>query len=320
MSDAVLLFLNRYYPSYIKPPRRNIAKQSFTFDITTGQVEDYIKLFAPRFSGFNNSHVHGDLNVDSNRLTLDGDVPFFAFDQYQFSNVQLNGDGDFNRLLLKGSVNNAVVSDSLNFPETTFDLQAQNDITDFNINTTASQTLNSANISAQIKTFSDGATISFNPSTFVLNGKNWNIEQGGELDLRKNSMLQGQLVLKESDQEIRVSTQPSPIGDWNDLHVSLNRIKIGDFAPFVLKGYNVDGLLYGDVVVEDPQHKMNVVSENIRTEELRLDDDSIGQVQTSLFYNNSTGLLTARGSNADPLHRLTFDVAANVKPHNSWRR
>lgn len=313
LPDAVLLFLNRYYPSYIKPPRRSNLKQSFTFDITTGEVEDYVKLFDPRFSGFTNSHVWGSLDVASNHLTLEGDVPYVAFDQYQFSNTKISGEGDFNKLQLSGQVNNAVVSDSLSFPETTFSLDAQNDVTNINISTIASQTINSANISAQVKTFNDGVSVLFNPSNFVLNGKTWNIESGGDLDFRKNALLQGQLVLRESDQEIRVSTQPSPIGDWNDVHVSLKRINIGDFAPFVLKGYNIEGFLYGDVVIEDPQHKLNVVAENIRTEELRLDDDSIGQVQASLFYNNSTGLLTARGGNADPLHRVTFDAAVDIK-------
>lgn len=313
LPDAVTLFLNRYYPSYIRPPRHTNVKQSFTFDITTGVVEDYVKLFDNRLSGFNNSHIWGKLDVDSNRLTLDGDVPFLSFKQYQFSNIKLAGDGNFDRLLLTGQVNNAVVSDSLSFPETTFSLDARNDVTNFNIQTTASQTINSANISAQIKTFGDGASVQFNPSAFVLNGKTWNIEQGGELDFRKNTLFQGQLVLKESDQEIRVSTQPSPIGDWNDLHVSLHNLNIGDISPFLTKDYRIEGYLHGDVVIEDPQHKFNVVAENIRTEELRLDDDSIGQVQASIFYNNSTGMLTGRGSNADPDHKVSFDLSLNTK-------
>ncbi len=313
LPDAVQLFLNRYYPSYIRPPRRNTAKQSFTFDITTGIVEDYIALLDPRIKGFNNSHVWGSLDVASNQMMLDGDVPFFSFEQYQFSNIKLTGDGNLSRLLLQGQVSNAVVSDSLSFPETTFTLEAKNDVTDFNLTTGANQTINSANLSAQIKTFDDGLSVLFNPSQFVLNGKTWSLEQGGELDFRKAALLQGQLVLKESDQEIRVSTQPSPIGDWNDVHVSLNRINIGDVSPFLLSDYRIDGFLYGDIVLEDPQNKLNIIGENIRTEELRLDADSIGQVQASLFYNNSTGMLTAKGNNADPLHKILFDVAVDVK-------
>jgi hypothetical protein len=291
LPDAVTLFLSRYYPSYIKPPTRRILKQDFTFDIKTGEVEEYVKLFDSRLSGFNNSHIQGSLDVAASRLTLEGDVPYFSFNQYRFSNTKLNGDGDFTRLLLTGQVNDAVISDSLYFPETTFRLEAQNDVTDFNINTTASQTINQANLSAQIKTFSDGASVLFNPSTVVINGKTWTIEQGGELDLRMNAEVQGQLVLRESVQEIRVFTQPSSIGDWNDLHVSLRNINIGDFSPFFLPDNRAEGILHGDIVVEDP----------------------IGQMQASLFYNNSTGMLTGRGGNTDLSQKVTINLALDLK-------
>ncbi len=312
LPDAFTLFLNRYYPSYIKPPRRNIPNQAFTFDITTGVVEDYIQLIDPRLSGFNNSHITGSLNVAANSLTLDADVPQFSFNQYQFSDVKMKGDGNFERLIVTGQVNNAVVSDSLSFPETTFTIQAQNDVSDITINTTANQTINQANLSAQVKTFSNGASILFNPSSFVLNGKTWSIEQGGELDFRKNSAVQGQLVLRESNQEIKISTQPSDVGDWTDLHIALQNLNIGDLSPLFVKTNRIEGLLTGDIRVEDPQNKFNVIAD-IKTNALTVDNDSIGDVQASLSYNNKTGLFTGKGNNLDPEHIINFDLALDFK-------
>lgn len=312
LPTAFTLFLNRYYPAYIKPPRRQIPNQAFTFNITTGVVEDYVKLIDSRIGGFNNSRITGSLNVAANSLKLDADVPQFTYNQYQFSDVKLKGDGNFQRLRVEGQVMNAIVTDSLSFPQTTFTLEAQNDISDIVINTVANQTINQANFSAQIRTFANGATILFNPSSFVLNGKTWSIEQGGELDFRKNSVVQGQLILRESNQEINVSTQPSDVGSTNDLHIALKNINLGDFSPFILKSNRIEGLLTGNITVEDPQNKLNVIS-TIRTDQLRIDNDSIGQVAASLSYNNTTGLLTANGNNADPLHRILFEVAMDVK-------
>lgn len=312
LPGAFTLFLSRYYPSYITVPTRNIPKQSFTFDITTGVVEDYIKLVDNRLSGFNNSRITGSLNIDSNTLNLDADVPHFSFSQYQFSDVTLKGSGNFQKLMVRGAVNNAIISDSVLFPQTTFTLEAQNDVSAFTINTTANQAINQANLSAQIKTFSNGASVLFNPSSFVLNGKTWNIEQGGELDFRKNAVVQGQLALKESNQEVRISTQPSDVGNWNDLHVALQNVNLGDLSPLLLKANRIEGLLSGEINVEDPQNKFNI-SSNIRTEGLRLDADSIGEVQASLSYNNKTGLLTGEGGNTDPLHQLLFNLSLDFK-------
>ncbi|MBD0331633.1 MAG: hypothetical protein ICV66_03180, partial [Chitinophagaceae bacterium] len=307
LPDAFTLFLSRYYPSYIKPPRRRIANQSFTFDITTGVVEDYVSLIDKRLSGFNNSHIVGSLDVASNTLKLDADVPHFSFQKYNFSDVKLNGDGNFERLIVTGQVNNALISDSLNFPVTTFTIKAQNDVSDITINTNANQTINEATISAQVKTFANGATILFNPSSFVINGKTWTIEQGGELDFRSGVNVQGQLVLKESNQEIRINTEPSDVGNWNDLNIALQNINLGDFTPFLLKKNRVEGLLSGEIKIEDPAKKFNVTS-RLTTDQLRVDNDSIGQVHTSITYNKLTGALKGEGNNLDPEHRILFEL------------
>jgi len=312
LPDAFTLFLSRYYPSYIKPPARTFPAQNFTFDITTGVVEDYVGLIDSRLSGFNNSHLTGLLNVSANSLLLNADVPSFSFDRYQFSDVGLNAVGNLDSLSLSGQVNNAVISDSILFPQTTFTLVARNDVSDITINTTANQAINQAALSAQIKTFSDGASVQFNPSSFVLNGKVWSIEQGGELDFRKNAIVQGSLVLKETTQQIRISSQPSDIGNWNDLHVSLHDVNVGDITPFLIKNIRIEGLLSGDVIVEDPQNRFNVTAK-LKTDALRVDSHSIGQVLATLNYNNSTGRLTGSGNNVDLDHLLNFDLDLDLK-------
>ena len=313
LPDAVTLFLNRYYPSYIKPPRRSVENQSFTFDITTGVVEDYVKLIDPRLSGFNNSHIAGSLDVFSNSLQLNAQVPQAAFAQYDFSDVTLVGDGNFDRLIVTGQVNNAIVCDSLSFPANRLSGRSPQRYIGCR-----HQYHRQSNLE-QRATFGTDPHVCqwcqylFQPFTFVINGKTWALEEGGELDFRRRTVVQGQLVLRESAQEVRLSTQPSPIGDWNDLHVALNNINLGDFTPFFVKQNRIEGLLFGNVVIEDPQNKFNVFAENIRTEQLRVDNDSIGEVKAALAYNNTTGMLIGKGGNVDPLHKVRFDLALDLK-------
>ncbi|MCU7551930.1 translocation/assembly module TamB [Chitinophagaceae bacterium LB-8] len=319
LPDAFMLFLNRYYPSYIKAPRRQLPKQAFTFEITTGIIEDYIKLADKRLSGFNNSYISGSLNLDSNSMTINANVPQFAYEKYEFSNIELNGNGNLDRLVLSGQVNNAIVSDSLNFPHTTFSIQARNDISDVTLNTTANQTINEASLSTQVQTFSDGFKLLFNPSSFVINGKTWTVDQGGELNFRKNTVVHGEVALRETNQEIHLTTRPSDIGNWNDLFVNLQNINLGDISPLLVKTNRIEGLLSGEIQVEDPQNRFNVNS-NIRAEELRVDNDSIGQVVASVEYNNNTGLLTGKGNNVDEDHKVSFDLALDLKDSANFHR
>lgn len=317
LPNAFTLFLNRYYPSYIKVPA-HVKPQKFTFDITTGSVEDYVKLIDPNLSGFNNSHIVGSLDVSANNMTIDADVPQFGYKKYQFSNVQVNGRGDFQKLILTGKVLDAVIDSNVIFPQTTFTIEAQNDISNINIKTTSNQAINQADLSAQIKTFSDGASVIVNPSTFVLNGKTWTIEQGGELNFRRNTVVQGQLVLKESQQQIVVQTVPSAIGNWNDLHISLQNLYLGDLTPLLTKSERIEGALSGDIIIEDPTQKFNVTT-NLQGSEMRFNNDSIGQVVIGLNYNGKTGLLTGRGNNLDTEHKIDFDISLKLRDTTNFQ-
>lgn len=311
LPDAFMLLLHRYYPSYIKQPR-SVTPQIFTFDITTGVVEEYINLIDSRLTGFNNSHITGSLNTTANTMTVDADVPGFQFKQYHFSGVQLKGNGNVNSLTLSGQVANAQIGDSLLFPQTTFSINAHKDVSDVTINTTSNQAINTANLSAQIKTYSDGASIVFNPSSFVLNSKTWTLERGGELNFRKNTIIHGGVTFSESNQQIRLWTEPDAVGDWNNLRVAFQNVNIGDFSPFLTKAIRIEGMLNGDATVEDPEKRFDIHS-NLTTNGLRLDNDSIGDAKIALVYDNKTGLAKIKLSTLNPEHNVVVDASLNLK-------
>lgn len=309
---AFQYFLNRYYPAYIKQPEEQLKNESFSFDFKTQFVEEYVKLINKDIEGFNYSHIKGDLNFEESHLSLNVDVPYFAFQQYKFNNTKIEGLGNLDSLVLNGMIENIQINDNLSLPVSTFHIRSQNDLSNVSINSSANQSINNASLKARVQTLSDGVKIVFDSSYFVLNGKTWNIEKDGDLQFRKNYVAHGEVILKESLQEIHFQTSPSEIGGWNDLNVNLQNINIGDFSPFFLKKNRLEGLLSGTITIEDPAQRMNIVGE-ISTDQLRLDDDSIGQTRSSFSYNNKTGELTGKGGNKDPLHKIAFDLALFLK-------
>ncbi len=120
LPDAFKLFLNKYYPAYIKPPRSQPENQALTFDITTQYVDDYIKLIDSSLAGFNNSHIYGNLDTRKNELNLNADIPQFKYTKYNFDNVELNAKGNRDSLVLTGGASNINISDSLNVPIASF--------------------------------------------------------------------------------------------------------------------------------------------------------------------------------------------------------
>lgn len=305
------LFLNRYYPSIIKRPAR-IAPQDFTFDIKTGYIEEYLKLVDKNLRGLNNSEINGSLNTTASTMTIKADVPFFAYKNFNFSDIILNGSGTADRLEITGEATNSVIDSNFVFPTTNFSIVTVNDVSDVTLQTTSNQAVDNANLSARVTTNADGFTVDVNPSTFLLNGKTWRIEEGGELVFRKGAVVHGELVLREAQQEIVVRSAPSSIGNWNDLHVHLNNINLNDLSPLLLPSNRLEGSLSGDITIEDPENKF-LVSGTVTADQLKLDNDSLGQLTANISYDKRTGLLVARGRNADPEHNISFDVGLNFQ-------
>jgi hypothetical protein len=313
LPDAFKLFLNKYYPAYIKQPSRAIRDQAFTFNIKTNYVSDLLNFLDTSFQGFNNSTITGRLDTRQNQLELNTQIPAFAYKQYELQNVEVTGKGTFQNLAVTTTIDHLKVSDSLSFPFTKIDLLARNDSTNVRLITESdNKNISGGSINALVRTFDDGLAIRFDTSNFVLNGKRWSIEENGELELRSNRVSHGEIVLKESNQEIRIRTVPSETGDWNDIKVGLKNFNIGDVTTFLVKDYKIDGLMSGDITVEDPARIFNVTSD-VQTDQLRIDNDSIGQISAHVFYNNKTGNLIANGKTVNQDQKLDFDLNLFLK-------
>lgn len=309
LPDAFRLLLSRYYPAYVKPPTRMPENESFEFDITTQYVDEYIKLVDSTLSGFNNSHIHGKLNTTNNELALTAEVPQFKVGNYNFDNVNVTAKGTRDSLSVSGSVSNINISDSLNIPLALFHINARNDSSQVNLYTGANQAINKASLNAMVLTYHNGVKIEFDPSSFVVNGKTWSIDANGELEFRNNVPPAGQLVLRESDQEIRVRTELAEFGDTNDLIVELKKVNLGDFAPFFAPRNRLEGLITGDVLIQNPTSNLVITSKELMAQGFRLDNDSIGDARiTDVLYENKTKRLTGKVNTINQENNLMADV------------
>jgi hypothetical protein len=312
LPDAFTYMLNKYYPAYIPAPRRFVSNQQIDFDITTNYVEDYVKLIDSSLSGLNYSHLYGNIDLAKNELNLNGEIPQFKFKQYNFDDVKLNAKGYTDSLVLTGEAKNIRINDSLSIPIATFKINAHGDSSQVSLITGANQTLDKANLNALVLTYSDGVKVEFNPSDITINGKTWNIDQNGHLELRNKRPIAGQLVLREGDQEISLQTVASGTGSWNDLLVQLKNVNLGDLSPFLLPKNRLEGLASGSIRVEDPMYRFNASGE-LETKGLILDNDSLGNITSHIEYTNADGHLVVKGKNTDPLHTIDFNASLFLK-------
>ncbi|HEX5653351.1 MAG TPA: translocation/assembly module TamB domain-containing protein [Chitinophagaceae bacterium] len=313
------LFLNKYYPAYIRPPLRRPVNQSLSFDITTQYVEDYIKLIDSSLTGFNYSHISGNLDMRSSTLNMEATIPYFKYKRYDFNDVKLTATGTLDSITLVGETKNIFLNDSLSIPQANFRISGSNDVSRVNITASASQAVDKTNFNAVVTTYNDGVKIDFDPSDFVINGKTWTVDENGELQFRRNTSASGQLVLREGEQVISLRTVPSARGKWNDLLVDLTKLNLGDFSPFLTPHNRLEGLVSGNIKMEDPTGDFRISSDNIQTQFLRIDNDSLGELKASAVYDNRTKELSINGNTLNQENYIEFNARLNLGSREQQR-
>lgn len=300
LPDAFTVFLSRYYPTYIKAPRRQVSEQDFSFEIKTRAVDEYIKLFDKRLSGFNNSDISGSIRLASNELNVNAKVPEFTYDGKVFTGINLKGAGTRDTLYADITADDIKISDSMHFPDTRIKLTANNDISLIKLNTSANKTLNAAELNASIQSFDDGVRIHFFPSEFVLNDKKWVLEKDGELTLRKNYPIgANEIRFSSGKQEIVVSSEMEEETSNVNLVARLQSVVLEDILPFFLRKPDFKGTLTGTAIVKDPFGDPVIKFEGI-TDSLRMDGNYLGKVDLTGAVDTKTGLVTFKtGTDGD---------------------
>ena len=314
LPDAFQLFLSRYYPAYINKPKRNTPNQDFTFMIQTREVSNYLSLFNKKLTGLNNSVIAGNINIAENKLNLNIDVPEFKFANISFNNTHIVATGTDDTLSVIGDIDDVVINDSLHSPETKFKIVAANDISDVMINATANKAISAIDLSARIKTNKAGFILTFNPSTFTINQKMWNIENAGMVTLANKSLMMKDVRLTQDNQEVILSTQPSEINNSNDVIVSLKNLVIEDLTPLFLKTPELGGLLTGNIHVSDLFGNADIKF-NTTINQFKFEKDSIGIINASGEYIVKSEILKAKLISDNELYNFKANVGIN--PHDS---
>ncbi len=283
-------FLYNYYPSYIKSIKRAPQNQQFKFHINTQYFEPYLNLFNKKIVGFNDVSISGSIDTKNNQLGINASIPYGKFDKYAAAGFELNGTGNFDSLTIGSTIKIIEIGDSLKMPNSIINISSKNDHSIVSINTSATNTLNKANLNADVFTLIDGAKIQFRPSNFILNSKEWNIENGGSITIRKDLMNAQNLKLTQGFQEISVVPGNEKDGKINNLNVYLKNIIIGDITSLFMKHPRFEGIATGTIKLKDFFSNLSADA-NIKADGFTMDTDSIGSLNLTAGYLKSTGLI-----------------------------
>ncbi len=313
LPDAFKKLLNKYYPAYIKPPVRPVTDQEFDFAIQTKKIAAYLRLADPKLEGFDDAQITGNLHLANNELNLQADVPEMSYDGKILKGIRLTGTGTSDTLTTRINVGDIRINDSLHFPGAVVSIKSHNDLSDVSIKTSASKTINSAELNASVKTLNDGVNIHFFPSSLIINDKRWNLEKDGELTLRKSVLDASNIKFVQGEQEIEIATELPDEGEKPNLVATLRRVNLNDFAPLLTQKPRLEGIIDGQVIVKDPLGKPDFILKETSVKNLRVDNGLIGNVKLNVDYNFKNGIVTFNGGNTDAENDFSFEGTYNTK-------
>lgn len=287
LPNAFKLFLNKYYPSYFKSPPAANAGQDFTFSFEFGQVDKLIRAFTDEVKGLNGTQVSGALNTLSGQVTLNAAVPYAAYNEFGVRNLLLKANGDFSKINVSTSLGNVLYNDSTVFTNPLIVASSGRDTSFIKLDLKAEDTTSLDGFYARVITVGDGVKVNFLNSSFTVNGKQWSMTPGNEVYWSTHFLTVNNLRISRNDQSITISTNEfNP--DESTFRIALKDLNLADIIPAGITNTLIEGLANGNINVHDPFNNLQVDAD-IKTTQLRIDNDSIGLVNLKGDYDSRIG-------------------------------
>lgn len=313
LPTAFQSFLHKYYPTYIAEPAKMLQNQKFAVTLNTRFIEPYLQLWNKEFSGFNDASLTGFIDTKTNQFTMGLLVPYGKYKNYILSGAEIVGQGTLDSLKLTGNLNSLQVSDSLIFPNTKLGIVSSNDYSNVSIKTNSLNNLYEANLNAEVRTLQDGVFIQFNPSSFILNEKQWNLEKEGNILITKNAVEAKNVKFTQGFQEIAFETETIDGANVNTLKVKLKDVVLGDITNIFTSNPRLEGVANGTINMEDFFGKFKINTDNIVVTNFQVDDDSIGVAKLKAAYASNDGILKFQIQSPNPGYNFNADGILNFK-------
>ena len=306
---TIQYFVQAYLPTYIPAPKNTPTNQQFDIVIKTNYFEPYIRIFNKDFSGFNNINFSGAINTINKSIGARANIPYAQWSNYAIKNGILNSVGTKDSLHIYLNAQSANITDSISFIQPAIVVHISNDVSRFTVNATSKSALEQLSLKGTINTYNDGIGIKWAPSFFLLNQKKWDIENGGELSIRKNNTFAKNFKFVQGIQEILLSSNSS---NKNGLSLNLKNLILGDLTRLFFSSPRLEGLTNGTVQLNDILDNFTLTSQ-LSIDQFSFNDELLGASQLNLDYNKATGMVPFNLKIPNAAYNLVAEGSYNIK-------
>ena len=303
---SVQYFMQSYLPTYIPAPKSNPTNQLFDIQIKTNYIEPYIRIFRNELSGFNNLNFKGSINTDKKTIQFKALVPFAQWNQMAIRRGDFDGNGTKDSLVLAIKSGSYNLTDSLQFIDPIISIHTINDKSTIEITASSNNALQRIHLKGIANTFSDGLSLNWEPSYFILNEKKWDIDKGGELSLRKSNTYARNFRFSQGIQEFIFSN-----GIKNAIQLELKNVILGDLTKLFFTYPSLEGITNGKIQFNNILENLEVHSD-LKIDQFSFNNDLVGFTNLNASYYKATGKVPFSFSIPNKDYNLSADGTYNI--------
>lgn len=285
LPNVALLFLHHYFPNKIKAPKNKDLHSHLKYTVTFDHVDSVVHTLYPYITHLNGGQLKGEINVPDRTFNLELNLNQAGFRHYTFNDIRLQTNGSGLQLNSNNVIGEIYLKDSLILPETIIETTSHQDTSLISLHTLGNTALNSANIRLKLILLKDGFYAKFLQSVLSLNKKRWIITPDNEIRIQQNDISIQHFKLSHNNQKITL-TSTEDTNNKNTFLIHLQDLNIHDFSQLFLTDIKVEGIANGQIEVIHPLDTMKIKSKLTATH-LRLNQDPIGKLTASVFYNRA---------------------------------
>ena len=314
LPNSVQYFLQGYFPNYIKNLKEAPVNQQFSFQVNTAYFEPYIRIFKNEFSGFNNMSINGSINTDKQALQLQAKLPYAQWTNYAISNGIIGGSGNKDSLKLDLTSSSFNLTDSFKLISPKLRITTSKDQSLIKLNAESNSALGYVSFEGKVNTYTDGLAIQWAPSYFILNDKQWNIQNEGEISIRKNNTYAKRFSISQGLQKIAIQNHPK---DVNGLQVKLENVILGDLTNLFFSYPKLEGVTNATINLNqiNDQFSLNL---NSTINQFSFNSTLLGNTTLKADYDAKTGIvpfdLNSPNENYHLAAKGTYSIKDSVNP------
>jgi hypothetical protein len=314
LPNSVQYFLQGYFPNYIKNLKEAPVNQQFSFQVNTAYFEPYIRIFKNEFSGFNNMSINGSINTDKQTLQLQAKLPYAQWTNYAISNGIIGGSGNKDSLKLDLTSSSFNLTDSFKLISPKLRITTSKDQSLIKLNAESNSALGYVSFEGKVNTYTDGFAIQWAPSYFILNDKQWNIQNEGEISIRKNNTYAKRFSISQGLQKIAIQNHPK---DLNGLQVKLENVILGDLTNLFFSYPKLEGVTNATINLNqiNDQFSLNL---NSTINQFSFNSTLLGNTTLKADYDAKTGIvpfdLNSPNENYHLAAKGTYSIKDSINP------